>query len=281
MPPVMGAGAFIMADFLRIPYSQIVLVAILPAVLFFGALYLVVHLEAGRTNMARLDDNEVPKLSQALMERGHMLIPLLWLAVLVVSGFGMADATMQAVALTILIGSCRASTRAAPSQVVTALIETAKRAVSVALPCALASIIVSVIAFSGLGTKFTSILIDFAGGSFIIMLVAAMVGSVVLGAGMPTTSAYIMSAVLIAPGDCCPGGQRPFSTFVHLLLCDPVDGDAPSGPCRLCCSDNRKNGPKQHRRQSDLDCCPDFPDPVHILCPRWDFAEWEHCRNRR
>jgi TRAP transporter 4TM/12TM fusion protein len=215
MPPVMGAGAFIMADFLRIPYSQIVLVAILPAVLFFGALYLVVHLEAGRTNMAHLDDNEVPKLSQALMERGHMLIPLLWLAVLVVSGFGVADATMQAVALTILIGSCRASTRAAPSQVVTALIETAKRAVSVALPCALASIIVSVIAFSGLGTKFTSILIDFAGGSFIIMLVAAMVGSVVLGAGMPTTSAYIMSAVLIAPAIVALGAD---ALSAHLFI---------------------------------------------------------------
>lgn len=199
MPPVMGAGAFIMADFLRIPYSQIVLVAILPAVLFFSALYIVVHLEAGRTNLARLDESEVPKLGQSLLERGHMLVPLIWLGFLVVSGYGVADATMQAVALTIVIGSCRASTRAAPSQVVTALIDTARRAVSVALPCALASIIVSVIAFSGLGTKFTSILIDLAGGNFIVMMIAAMVGSIVLGAGMPTTSAYIMSAVLVAP----------------------------------------------------------------------------------
>lgn len=199
MPPVMGAGAFIMADFLRIPYSQIVLVAILPAVLFFSALYIVVHLEAGRTDLARLDESDVPKLGQSLQERGHMLVPLLWLGFLVVSGYGVADATMQAVALTIVIGSCRASTRAAPSQVVTALIDTARRAVSVALPCALASIIVSVIAFSGLGTKFTSILIDLAGGNFIVMMIAAMVGSIVLGAGMPTTSAYIMSAVLVAP----------------------------------------------------------------------------------
>lgn len=216
MPPVMGAGAFIMADFLRIPYSQIVLVAILPAILFFSAIYVVVHLEAGRTNLVRLDESDVPKLGQSLLERGHMLIPLIWLAFLVVSGYGVADATMQAVALTILIGSCRASTRVAPSKVVTALIDTARRAVSVALPCALASIIVGVIAFSGLGTKFTSILIDFAGGSFIVMLIAAMIGSVVLGAGMPTTSAYIMSAVLIAPALVALGAEAlPAHLFIY------------------------------------------------------------------
>lgn len=215
MPPVMGAGAFIMADMLRIPYSQIVLVAILPAVLFFGALYFVVHLEAGRTNLSGLDESEVPRLRNSLFERGHMLVPLGWLAVLVVNGYGVADATMQAVALTIIIGSCRTSTRAKPSQLVAALIDTAKRAVSVALPCALASVIVSVIAFSGLGTKFTGILIDLANGQFIIMLIAAMVGSVILGAGMPTTSAYIMSAVLIAPALVVLGAE-PLSA--HLFI---------------------------------------------------------------
>ena len=199
MPPVMGAGAFIMADVLRIPYSQIVLVAILPAVLFFGAVYTVVHLEAGRTELGGLAKSEVPNLRESFFERGHMILPLGWLAALVVAGYGVADATMQAVALTILVGSLRASTRAKPAAVIIALIETAKRAVSVALPCALASVIVSVIAFSGLGTKFTSILIQITDGQFIIMLIAAMVGSVVLGAGMPTTSAYVMSSVLIAP----------------------------------------------------------------------------------
>ncbi len=215
MPPVMGAGAFIMADMLRIPYSQIVLVAILPAVLFFGALYFVVHLEAGRTNLAGLDENEVPRLRDSLAERGHMLIPLGWLATLVVGGYGVADATMQAVALTILIGSCRASTRTKPSELVSALIDTAKRAVSVALPCALASIIVSVIAFSGLGTKFTGILIDIADGRFVVMLIAAMIGSVILGAGMPTTSAYIMSAVLIAPALVALGAE---ALSAHLFI---------------------------------------------------------------
>lgn len=215
MPPVMGAGAFIMADMLRIPYSRIVLVAILPAVLFFASLYFVVHLEAKRANLAGLDEDEVPRLRNTLFERGHMLIPLGWLTILVVAGYGVADATMQAVALTILIGSCRASTRAKPSELVGALIDAARRAVSVALPCALASVIVSVIAFSGLGTKFTGILIDIANGQFVIMLIAAMIGSVILGAGMPTTSAYIMSAVLIAPALVVLGAE-PLSA--HLFI---------------------------------------------------------------
>lgn len=216
MPPVMGAGAFIMADVLRIPYSQIVLVAILPAVLFFGTLYVVVHLEAGRTGLGGLVKSEVPNLRDSLFERGHMILPLAWLATLVIVGYGVSDATMQAIALTIVIGSCRASTRAKPSILIGALIEAAKRAVSVALPCALASVIVSVIAFSGLGTKFTSILIQFADGQFIVMLIAAMIGSVVLGAGMPTTSAYVMASVLIAPALVALGAEPlPVHLFIY------------------------------------------------------------------
>ena len=215
MPPVMGAGVFIMADMLQIPYSDIVLTALLPALVFFGTLYIVVHLEASRSGLGGLADSEVPRLRAALAERGHMLIPLGWLAALVVSGYGVTDATIQAVALTVVFGTLRKSTRTTPAVVLAALVDTAKRSISVALPCALASVIVSVIAFSGLGPKFTGILIQMANGQFAIMLGLSMIGSVILGAGMPTTSAYVMSAVLIAPALVTLGAD-PLS--VHLYI---------------------------------------------------------------
>lgn len=215
MPPVMGAGVFIMADMLQIPYSDIVLSALIPALLFFGSLYIVVHLQAGRSDLGGLSESQVPNLREAILERGHMLLPLIWLAAMVVSGLGVTDATMQAVALTVVLGTLRASTRATPSDVAEALINSAKRTISVALPCALASVIVSVIAYSGLGTKFTAILIQLADEKFAVMLAISMIGSLILGAGMPTTSAYIMSAVLIAPALVQLGGD---ALSVHLFI---------------------------------------------------------------
>lgn len=215
MPPVMGAGAFIMADMLRISYSEVVLAALIPAVLFFGALYASVHLEAGRANLDSLPADEISDLRSIMLERGHMLIPLIVLAILVTSGYGVADATIQSTALTIVIGCLRKSTRATLSDVLEALIQTSKRSVQVALPCALASVIVSVIAFSGIGTKFTDILIDLAAGKLPAMLVLAMFGSIVLGAGMPTTSAYIMSAILVVPAMVAIGAE---ALSAHLFI---------------------------------------------------------------
>lgn len=199
MPPVMGAAAFVMADYLQTPYRDIVLAALLPALLYFLALAFSVDLEARRRKLAVLSRAEMPDVARVLRDTGHMLLPLAWLVYRIVTGYGITFASIEAVALTIVCGLARRTTRQGPLALVRSFAMTAERSLNVTLPCATASVIVSVIAFTGLGTKFTSLVVLLSGGSLEVTLLLAMVASLILGAGMPTTSAYIMGAVLVAP----------------------------------------------------------------------------------
>jgi TRAP transporter 4TM/12TM fusion protein len=199
VPPVMGAAAFIMADYLRLPYQQIVLAAILPALAYYLALLLMVDLKARREGLRPSRALDGVRIAEVLAARGHLLLPLAWLVYRVVAGHPVNNAALEAGALTIVVGSLRANTRQGPITLVEALIVSAERTISVALPCAVAGIVVAVIAFTGLGTKFTSLMIFAAGGSIGVLLVLTMLASLVLGTGMPTTSAYIMAAVLLSP----------------------------------------------------------------------------------
>ena len=199
VPPVMGAAAFIMADLLQIPYAKIAIAAILPALLFYMALLVAVHLQARKDGLGAVDAAELPRLRDTFRARGHMLIPLAWLCYQVVIGYPVDHAAVQATVIAVLCGAARATTRAPLVALVRALAAAAERTVSVAIPCAVAGVIVGVVAYSGLGTKFTSLMVLLSGGWLPAMLLFAMLGSLVLGCGMPTTSAYIMAAVLIAP----------------------------------------------------------------------------------
>ncbi|MBI4293418.1 MAG: TRAP transporter fused permease subunit [Betaproteobacteria bacterium] len=200
MPPVMGAAAFVMADMLQIPYSRIVIAAILPSVLYYAALLITVHLQARRSGLlGSIDASELPRLGATLRERGHMLIPLAWLAYQVVTGYPVDQASVQSAVLAVVCGTARKATRAPLVHLANALAAAAERTINVALPCAVAGIIVAVIAYSGLGTKFTSLMVAISGGWLPAMLVLASLGALILGCGMPTTSAYIMAAVLVAP----------------------------------------------------------------------------------
>lgn len=199
MPPVMGAAAFIMADFLRISYATVVLGALFPALLYFFAVLLCVDLEARRRKLPLIGRDEVPPVLETLKRRGLMLIPLGWLAYRIVSGQNVTFASIEAIGLTVLIGTIVPSTRRRPIEIAEALARASERALSVALPCAVAGVIISVIAFTGLGTKFTSLVVALSGGELALILVFAMIATIILGAGMPTSSAYIMGAILIAP----------------------------------------------------------------------------------
>ncbi|MCW7543421.1 TRAP transporter fused permease subunit [Aurantimonas litoralis] len=199
VPPVMGAAAFIMADFLQLPYQTIVFAAILPAGAYFIALLIMVDLEARRRG-ARPEQGAVQAgIGKVVIERGHLLVPLLWLAYRIVAGYPVEGAAIEACAVTVVVGTLRGATRQTPIAIVEGLVVSAQRAVTVALPCALAGIAVAVISFTGLGTKFTSFMVTVAAGQIPLLLVLTMLSSLVLGAGMPTTSAYIMAAILLAP----------------------------------------------------------------------------------
>jgi TRAP transporter 4TM/12TM fusion protein len=207
VPPIMGAAAFIMADFLQTPYRNIVIAAIIPAVLYYIALLLMVDLKSRQMRVASSEPAASLPLRATLLGRGHLFLPLAWLVYRIVSGYPIGLAALEGCAAAVVVGLLRPQTRATPLALIQALVATAERAISVAIPCAVAGIVVGIIAFSGLGTKFTSVMIWMAGGSFPVLLVLTMFACLVLGTGMPTTSAYIMAAVLLAPALVTLGAQ--------------------------------------------------------------------------
>ncbi|SEG48666.1 TRAP transporter permease [Marinobacterium lutimaris] len=199
MPPVMGAAAFIMADFLQIPYSTVALGALIPALAYLVGIMVAVHLQARLQGIQPIALAAAGSLKASLITRWHMLLPLVWLVTQIARGYDVVSAVIQASILTVVVGSLRKGTRQSLRTVIEALIRTSERAVVVALPCALASIVVMVISMTGLGTKFTAVILDMASGNIWLAALFGGLACLILGCGMPTTSAYIMAAILVAP----------------------------------------------------------------------------------
>jgi TRAP transporter 4TM/12TM fusion protein len=216
VPPVMGAAAFIMADYLQVPYQTIVLAAIVPAILYYAALLWMVDLKARAEGLTQPESVVIKSISEVMRARGHLLLPLVWLVYRIVTGYPVQNAALEAIVATMIVGTLRAGTRRSFMALVEAMIISAERTVSVALPCALAGLVVGIISFTGLGTKFASLMILIAGGSIPILLILTMLASLVLGAGMPTTSAYIMAAVLLAPA-LITAGTEPLVTHFFIF----------------------------------------------------------------
>jgi len=201
MPPIMGAAAFVMAEYLAVSYFQVTVWAWIPALLFYVALFFAVHFEAKRVGLKGVPRAELPRLGQVMRERGHLFIPIL----LVLAGMGMSySAPLCALVGTIAtlpIALMRASTRAGITwrTVVEALEGGARDALAVAMACACAGIVIGVISLTGLGITFTQVVIALAQNSLILALVLTAAAGIVLGMGMPTTPAYIVMVSLLVP----------------------------------------------------------------------------------
>lgn len=200
MPPIMGAAAFIMAEMLGISYVEVIIAAIVPAILYYFTLFIVVHLEAKRLDLSKISKSELPPLKSVLLDYGHMIIPLIILVYLLVFlHYSPARAALIAVGLTVLVSFLRKSTRLNIRLIFDSLRSASMSVLQVALACACAGIVVGVFALTGLGMKLSHILIDLAGGSLLLLLILTAVTSIILGMGMPTVGAYLVLAILIAP----------------------------------------------------------------------------------
>lgn len=215
MPPVMGAAAFVMAEFVGKPYSQIALHAAIPAVLYYVALFAAIHFEAIKTGLRGLSREEVPPLLGVLWRQGHLLVPVIILFVLLVQGYTASYAALVATAAVIVLSWLRKESRITPARAVEALKEGALNTLPVAMATACAGIIIGIILQTGLALKFTSFLLSAAGGTLIPVLVITMVAGLILGMGMPTTPAYIVQAALLAPAIERLGVDR---TAAHMFI---------------------------------------------------------------
>ena len=242
MPPVMGAASFVMAEFLGIPYSHVMLAAAIPAIFYYGALFAAIHFNAGRNGLRGLPKEELPSLKRIMFEQGHLLAPVVTIFLLLLEGFTATYAALVATTVVVyawLLGRwvwvymavgvvlwvtnimspwawgvvavtgighilLRPQGPARARHFVTtdaprALRDGAIQTVPVAMATAAAGIMIGIILQTGLAIRFTSFLVEFAGGQLFIALVITMIAAVILGTALPTTPAYIMLAALLIP----------------------------------------------------------------------------------
>jgi TRAP transporter 4TM/12TM fusion protein len=200
MPPVMGAGAFIMAEVLGVPYTKIILAAAIPAILYYFALYWMIDFEALRYNLKGIPRAELPKVREVLSQQGHLLVPIV---VLLYSLIVLETSPIRAAlwsSLSIFICSfIRRATRMGGRKILESLEGGPKGVLEVAATCACAGIIIGVMALTGLGMRISNMLIALSGGFLPLALFLTMIVSFVLGMGLPTTASYVIAASTIAP----------------------------------------------------------------------------------
>lgn len=199
MPPIMGAAAFLMAEFVGVPYLEIVKAAAIPAVLYFLGVWIGVHFEAKRNDLKGIPRSELPKFSVILKDRGHLAIPLIAIIYLLVAGYTPMRAALFGILLSIVAACLRKSTRLTPMQIVQGLIDGAKNVLGVLVACAAAGIVIGVVTKTGVGLKLASVLIDVAGGMLLPTMFFTMITSIVLGMGVPTTANYVITSTIAAP----------------------------------------------------------------------------------
>jgi TRAP transporter 4TM/12TM fusion protein len=201
MPPIMGAAAFVMAEFLAVSYFQVVVWAIIPAILFYVAVFFAVHFEAKRVGLLGLPRSEIPRLGIVMRERGHLFTPLVVILAGLIAGYSAPYCALAGTLSCIPVAMLRKGTRAGIGwhTVWEALQDGARNSISVALACACAGIIIGVIFLTGAAVDFTALVVRTAQEFLLLALILTMLAGIVLGMGMPTTPAYIVMVSLLVP----------------------------------------------------------------------------------
>ncbi len=201
MPPIMGAAAFVMAEFLGVSYGQVVIWAIIPAILYYIACFSAVHFEAKRRGLVGVPRSELPKLGNVMRVQGHLFIPVLAILAVMYSGYSSPLAALAGTLACFPVAALRKSTRhyVTFENLIGACVDGARNALPVALACAAAGVVIAIVTLSGLGIVFTQFVVHLSQSYLLLALVFTMIAGIVLGMGMPTTPAYIIMTALLVP----------------------------------------------------------------------------------
>lgn len=215
MPPIMGAGAFIMSEFLNIPYLSIAAAAIIPALIYYTAIFTNVHVRARRDGLEGISKDELPVAREVMKRDGHLLIPVIVIIVTLLMKYTPLRAGFIGVVSVIIVSALKKNTRMSLRDNVEALVEGARGALGVALACALVGFIVGTSSLTSLGLTISNNIIEISGGSLLLTLIMAMVACLVLGMGLPTTANYIVCSTIIAPALI---GMKVLPLSAHLFV---------------------------------------------------------------
>lgn len=198
MPPIMGAAAFIMAEYTGVPYAEIIVIAIIPALLYFLGVMLSVHFDAKRNGLGGLPASMLPSW-KSLAKRADLIIPLVIIVWMMLDGFSPTRAALWGIGAAFVLSFLRKSTRLGFVGIVKMLEAGARTALPVIAACATAGIVAGTVTSTGLGSRLGGSIIDIAQGSFLLVLLMTMIVCVILGMGLPTTANYVVTATIAAP----------------------------------------------------------------------------------
>ncbi|MDI5932434.1 TRAP transporter permease [Halomonas kalidii] len=240
MPPVMGAGAFIMASYTQVSYLTIIGVAALPALLYFLSVAMFVRIEAKRSNARQVETEEAPRLLEVLKGGWHFLLPLVVLVASLIHGFTPTYAAGIAI-LSVVVASWLSRHPMTPKAILEALVLGSRNMVTTAILLLTVGLIVNVVSTTGIGNTFSLMITDWAGGSLLITMVLIAIASLVLGMGLPVTAAYIVLGTLSAPAlyglmahgqlvDLLMAGELPEQARAIFMLAAPENLEALKAP---------------------------------------------------
>lgn len=200
LPPIMGAAAFIMAETIGVPYTTVALAAIVPALLYYISIITQIHLRATRMGLKGISRENLPAVLDVLKERGHLMLPLFFLVyMLFFSGRTILYSALLTILVTIAVAMVRKTTRMSLREIVEALEDGTRSTLGVAVACASVGIIVGVVTISGFGVTLASAIVQLSGGILFWTLFFTMIACLVLGMGLPSIPAYIVTATMAAP----------------------------------------------------------------------------------
>ena len=199
MPPVMGAGAFIMAQFLGVPYIEVAIAAIVPALLYYFAVMVQVHFEACRLGLKGIPWSKLPPLWPLLKSKGFLLIPLIAIIYFLLAGYTPLKAAFNGIIVSFVLSWLNKETRLTPKRLYEAFESGARGAIGVACACATVGMVVGMGTLTGLALRIAGAIVSAAGGSKVLTLVFTMIASIVLGTGLPTTANFIVTSTMAAP----------------------------------------------------------------------------------
>lgn len=199
LPPIMGASAFIMAETTGVSYGTIALAALIPAVLYFLAVIMQVHFRAGKENLKGIPKADLPRVKEIMKERGHLLLPIVFLIFLLYQNVPIGHAAFYTIVSTVIAAAFRKTTRMSFRDILAALDSGARQSLSVMIACAVVGIIIGVVSLTSFGNVMTSSIASLGAGSLFLTLFFTMIASMILGMGLPSIPAYIITATMAAP----------------------------------------------------------------------------------
>jgi len=199
MPPIMGASAFIMSSFLGIPYMKIMLAGITPAFFYYYTLYHMIDLRAAKLGLVGVHKDKLPKLKKVMLDKGHLLIPLILIIVVLIIGYSPLFAAFAGIVSVLVVSTFRKNTRLSFEDIIFALNEGARNGASIAVICGIVGFIVGATGMTGIGQVIGSNIVKLAGGQLWLTAIFCMITAIILGMGLPGSACYIVTATIAAP----------------------------------------------------------------------------------